>query len=32
MVKKRIRVTQTKNIENAIMDKILKEIDGEVKK
>jgi hypothetical protein len=32
MVKKRIRVTQTKNIENAIKDKILKEIDGEVKK
>jgi hypothetical protein len=32
MVKKLVRVTQTKNIENAIKDKILKEIDGEVKK
>jgi hypothetical protein len=32
MVKKRIRVSQPKNIENAIMEAILKEIDGELKK
>jgi hypothetical protein len=32
MVKKRTRVSQPKNIENAIMEAIIKEIDGEVKK
>jgi hypothetical protein len=32
MVKKRVRVNQSKNIENAIMEEILREIDGEVRK
>jgi hypothetical protein len=32
MVKKCIKVSQPKNIENAKMEGILKEIDGEVKK
>jgi len=32
MVKKLVRVHQSKNIENAIMEEILREIDGEVRK
>jgi hypothetical protein len=31
MAKKRVRVNQSKNIENAIMEEILKEINGEVR-
>jgi hypothetical protein len=32
MVKKHSRASQPKNIENAIMEAILKEVDGELKK
>ena len=32
MVKKRVRISQSKNIENAIMEAVVEEIDVEVKK